>query len=119
MPVESVKVTQQKIEVAVRSTGQQLTVSAPKVQLVTAGKVGPPGPAGADADASFEWVTQTFNLASSQQEFELDFAPRTGSAFVYLNGLLEQFWSIVDSTVTLDDSALTGDTVMISYQKET
>lgn len=118
MPVESVKVTQNKIEVAVRSTGQKLVVSSPKVQIATVGKVGPSGPAGTDADAAFEWVTQSLELADPQQEFVLDFEPRAGSVFVYLNGLLERFWGLVGTTLTLEDSALEGDAVLISYQKE-
>ena len=105
----SVNVTLKPITVTVRSTG---------VQIVTAGKVGPSGPAGASADASFEWTTQIFDLEESQQEFVLSFEPRAGSVFVYLNGLLERFWNMVDTTVTLDDIALAGDTVIITYQKE-
>lgn len=81
-------------------------------------EVGEPGPSGADADGAFIWTTQVFNLVASQQEFELDFTPREGSLFVYLNGLLERFWSLVNTTLVLDDSAVTGDSIVISYQKE-
>ena len=119
MPVESVKVTQKKIEVTVKSTGQRLVVSSPRVQVVAAGKVGPSGPAGANADATFQWTTQVFELSGSQQTFELNDPPRSGSVFVYLNGIAERFWNISELTVTLDDIALEGDTVTISYQKET
>lgn len=118
MPAETVNVSQHAIEVRIKSSGEKLIVSSPRVQLVTAGKVGPPGPPGVSADGAFEWVTQTFDLADPQQEFVLDFEPRAGSVFVYLNGLLERFWSLTDSTVTLEDSALEGDSIVISYQKE-
>lgn len=115
MPVDSVKVTQKKIEVTVKSTGQKLVVSSPQVQIVTAGKVGPPGPPGNGAI----WITQAFNLENSQQDFGLNFQPRTGYVFVYLNGLLEHLWTYADMTVTLDDAALEGDIVTVIYQKET
>lgn len=119
MPVNFVKVTNPATQVTIRSSGQTLVVPlSRKVEIVTPGKVGPSGPQGASAEGAFEWVTQTFQLAAPQQEFELDFTPRAGSVFVYLNGLLEQFWSLMDATVTLDDSAVTGDTVVITYQKE-
>jgi len=91
------------------------------LEIIEVGIQGPPGKAGAtgqNADATFEWVTQIFDLESSQQEFVLSFEPRAGSVFVYLNGLLERFWSLTDTTVTLDDSALEGDTVTVNYQKE-
>lgn len=115
---ESVSVKLKPITVTVRSSGQKIVVPSRQVRVVTVGKVGPSGPAGENAEGAFEWAAQTFQLAASQQEFELDFAPRTGSVFVYLNGLLEQFWNLVDTTLTLDDSALTGDTLIVSYQKE-
>lgn len=119
MPANFVRVTNPATHVTVRSSGQTLVVPlARKVETVTPGKVGPSGPAGENADATFEWATQTFNLGASQQEFELDFTPRTGSVFVYLNGLYEHFWHLVDTTLTLDDSALTGDVIVITYQKE-
>lgn len=111
---ESVKVTLNPIEVAIKSSGEKVVVSAAKVQVVTAGKVGPPGPAGESA----EWATQVFELSSSQQVFELDDTPRSGSVFIYLNGLLERLWELVDTTITLDSSALAGDTVTVIYQKE-
>ncbi|HEX7295270.1 MAG TPA: hypothetical protein VF251_05920 [Pyrinomonadaceae bacterium] len=119
MSAESVKVTLNPVTVTVKSSGQKVAIPASRVQVVTAGRVGPSGPAGANADASFEWVKQSFALADPQQEFVLDFEPRTGSIFVYLNGLLEQFWSLVGATLTLDDIALEGDTVIVTYQKET
>lgn len=118
MSAELVKVILSPIDVAIRSSGEKVAVSSSCVQIVTAGKVGPSGPAGASADASFEWATQVFELSDTQQEFVLDFEPRTGSVFVYLNGLLERFWSLTDFTITLDDIAVTGDTVIITYQKE-
>lgn len=118
MSTESVKVTLRPIEVTVRSSGEKVTVSSSDVQIVTAGKVGPPGPAGASADGSFEWVTQAFELVDAQQEFILDDEPRAGSVFIYLNGLLERFWSLIGITITLDDIAVAGDTVIITYQKE-
>jgi hypothetical protein len=111
---ESVKVTLKPTTVTVKSTGQVITIASSAVRVVTAGKVGPPGPAGESA----EWVAQTFALTATQQEFVLDFAPRTGSVFVYLNGLLERFWELTDMTLTLEDAALAGDTVIITYQKE-
>lgn len=46
MSTESVKVTLRPIEVTVKSSGQRVTVSASRVQIATAGKVGPPGPSG-------------------------------------------------------------------------
>lgn len=91
-------------------------VSSPRVEIVTAGKLGPPGK---NADATFEWATQSFDLEDSQQEFLFDSQPREGSVFVYLNGLLERFWSITGMTLTLGDSALEGDAVTVRYQKET
>lgn len=118
MSANIVKVVPVETHVTIKSSGERVVVPSSQVQILTVGKVGPSGPAGASADAAFEWVTQAFNLADLQQEFELDFIPRDGSVFVYLNGLLEQFWSLVDSTVTLEDSAFEGDTVTISYQKE-
>lgn len=65
MPVESVKVTQQKIEVTVRSTGQKLTVSSPHVQIVTAGKVGPSGPAGPAGAAGTPRVEIPFSFGDA------------------------------------------------------
>lgn len=118
MPVEAVKITQKQIEVTVKSTGQRLTVSSPKVLTATAGKVGPPGPAGANADAAFEWVTQTFEIVAPEQEFNLDFSPRANSVFVYLNGLLELSWTLSESSITVADILLSGDTLVINYQKE-
>ncbi len=119
MPTNFVKVTPAPILVTVQSSGERIVVpSSKKVQVVTVGKVGPSGPAGANADAAFEWATQVFQLGASQQVFVLDFAPRTGSVFVYLNGLMEHFWGLTDTTITLDESALSGDTVVITYQKE-
>lgn len=84
------------------------------VRILEVARQGPPGK---NSDA-FEWITQTFDLSNPQQEFLLDSAPRTGSVFVYLNGLLERFWAIAGLTLTLDDSALAGDSVVVSYQKE-
>lgn len=89
------------------------------VTIIDGAAQGQRGQAGANADASFEWVTQTFELAEPQQEFVLDFEPRAGSVFVYLNGLLERFWSLIGTTLILEDSALEGDTVILIYQKET
>lgn len=82
------------------------------------GERGPKGEDGVSADAAFEWATQPFELADTQQEFELNDMPRTGSVSVYLNGLLERFWELTDLTLTLQDAALAGDTVTITYQKE-
>lgn len=108
-----------KIQTATFSSGQQVTLEKKQVQVVVRGIVGPSGPPGESADGSFDWVTQTFELADPQQQFSLDFEPRAGSVLIYLNGLLERFWSITDTTLTLEDSALDGDTVVVSYQKET
>jgi len=118
MAEPNVKVSQKATIVTVKSTGQKIIVSSPRVKLVTVGKIGSPGPAGENADATFEWATQTFDLAEPQQEFVLNFAPRAGSLVVYLNGLMERFWSITDLTITLEDLALEGDTLMVRYQKE-
>lgn len=118
MPIETVTIKPKKQIVTFRS-GQQITIEKKAVQVVVRGIQGPSGPAGESADAVFEWATQTFDLEEPQQEFALDFAPRAGSIFVYLNGLLERFWSLTDSTVTLEDPALEGDTVVVTYQKET
>lgn len=120
MSANFVQVTTTPVEVTIKSSGQTVVVpSSKKVYVVTVGKVGPSGPAGADADTSFEWATQTLNLVAPQQEFELDFTPRAGSVFVYLNGLLERFWNLTGTTVALDEPAITGDVLVISYQKET
>src|ERR1051326_1196465 len=100
-------------------SGQQITIEKKDVQVVVRGIQGPSGPAGENADASFEWRTQTFELADPQREFVLDFVPRAGSLSLYLNGLFERFWSLTDLTITLEDSALEGDTVTVVYQKET
>lgn len=119
MPAESVKVTLNPVIVRVRSSGERVVLSSPHVQVVTAGRVGPSGPAGQDADAVFSWTTQVFDLADPQQEFALDFEPRAESVFVYLNGLLERFWNLTGSTLTLEDFAVAGDVVTVRYQKET
>jgi hypothetical protein len=87
------------------------------IEIVEVGIIGPPGRPGESADGS--WVTQTFALGATQQEFTLDFTPRAGSVFVYLNGLLERFWTLDGVTLTLDEPALANDTVTVSYQKET
>lgn len=118
MPIENITI-EKKGQVVTFQSGQQATFEKKNIQVVIRGIQGPSGPAGENADASFEWATQTFDLAEPQQEFVLDFAPRAGSVFVYLNGLLERFWSITSATVTLEDSALEGDTVTVTYQKET
>jgi hypothetical protein len=118
MPVEAINITQNSVEVRVNSTGEKFIVSSPKVQIVTAGKVGPPGPPGTNADGTFEWVTQSFTPEASQREFTLSFTPRAGSVSVYLNGLSERFWSLSGLNVTLEDPTLVSDSVMISYQKE-
>jgi uncharacterized membrane protein len=107
-----------KIQTVTFRSGQQITVEKKNVQVAVRGFKGPSGPAGKNADATFEWATQTFDLADPQQEFVLDFEPRAGSISVYLNGLLERFWSINDLTITLEDLALEGDSVMVRYQKE-
>ena len=117
MPIETVTIQPKKQIVTFRS-GQQITIEKKDVQVVVRGIRGPSGPAGESADATFEWATQIFDLVDPQQEFVLDFAPRAGSVFVYLNGLLERFWGITGSTVTLEDLALEGDAVMVRYQKE-
>ena len=119
MAEPTVKVSQKSITVAVKSTGQKITVSSPKVKLVTVGKIGPSGPAGENADATFQWVTESFDLVEPQQIFELEFEPRAGSVMLFLNGVFERFWSLVNLTLTLDDAALEGDTVTVRYQKET
>jgi len=118
MSTDSIRLNVNTVNVAVRSSGEKILVSSPRVEIVTAGRIGPSGPAGENADATFEWATQSFDLAEPRQEFVLDFAPRAGSIFVYLNGLMERFWSITDLTITLEDLALEGDTVMVRYQKE-
>lgn len=97
-------------------SGQRITIEKQELQVVTRGFKGSPG---LNADATFLWATQTFELAEPQQSFVLTAEPRAGSVFVYLNGLLEQFWSMTGSTLTLDDPALEGDTVTVRYQKET
>ena len=118
MPVESVTV-KPRIQTVTFLSGQQITIEKKDAQVVVRGIQGPSGPAGESADATFVWATQTFDLEDPQQEFVLEFEPREGSISVYLNGLLERFWSIAGMTVTLEDSALEGDTVMVVYQKET
>lgn len=65
MPVESVKVTQQKIEVTVKSTGQRITVASPKVQIVTAGKVGPSGPVGPQGAAGTPRIEVFFSFGDA------------------------------------------------------
>jgi len=98
---------------------ETITVTlAPSLTVVDGAAQGQRGPAGADADAAFEWMTQVFSLTEPQQEFVLDFVPRDGSVTACLNGIQEWFWSLDGSTLTLDDSALEGDLVMIRYQKE-
>jgi len=119
MAEPTVKVTQKPVTVSVKSTEQKIIVSSPKVRIVTAGKLGPPGPPGENADASFEWASQEFDIADElQQDFELAFEPRTGSVTVFLNGLLERFWSLASTTLTLQDAAIQGDNVTVNYQKE-
>ena len=118
MPVETVTIKPRIRTITFRS-GPQITIEKKDVQVVVRGIQGPSGPPGENADASFEWATQTFDLSDPQQEFVLDFAPRDGSLALYLNGLWERFWSITGLTVTLEDSALEGDTVIVTYQKET
>lgn len=118
MPVENVTI-EPKQQIVTFKSGQQITIEKKNAQVVVRGIQGPSGPAGENADASFEWATQVFDLTEPQQEFVLSFEPRTGSVFVYLNGLLERFWSLTGTTLTLEDSALEGDTVTVNYQKET
>lgn len=98
---------------------ETITVTlAPSITVIDGAAQGQRGPAGENADATFEWATQSFDLTEPQQEFVLNFAPRTGSITVYLNGLLEHFWTLDGTTLTLDDSALQGDTILVTYQKE-
>ena len=118
MPIENVTIAPKKQIVTFRS-GQQITIEKKDVQVLVRGIKGPSGPRGENADASYEWATQVFDLEEPQQAFVLNFAPRAGSISVYLNGLTERFWSITDFTVTLEETALDGDTVMVRYQKET
>src|ERR1044071_6126623 len=102
MSEPTVKVTTKPVVITVKSTGQRLVVSSPQVKIVTAGKLGPPGPAGESADGTFTWTAQAFDLVESQQDFVLEFAPRAGSISVYLNGLFERYWSIAGQIVTLE-----------------
>jgi len=119
MAEPTVKVSQKSVIVTVKSTGQRIVVASPKVKIVTVGKLGPPGPSGENADATFEWVNQQFDIAvDPQQVFELAFEPRAGSMTVFLNGLLERFWSLAGDTLTLEDAALPGDNITVNYQKE-
>lgn len=99
-------------------SGQQITIKKGDLHVVVKGIQGPSGPPGLNADAVFTWATQTFIPDEPQQEFILDLEPREGSVLVYLNGLLEQFWSLVGATVVLDDLVLAGDTVTVRYQQE-
>jgi len=117
MPVENVTIEPVTQIITFRS-GTQVTIEKKHVQVVVRGAVGPSGPAGESADGSFTWITQTVSLTEPQQDFTLEFTPRVGSVFVYLNGLLERFWSLTGLVVTLEDSALAGDIVVVSYQKE-
>ena len=118
MPIEDVTISPKK-QIVTFLSGQQITIEKKNVQVLVRGTRGPSGPPGENAEFTFEWRTQTFELADPQQEFVLDFVPRVGSIFVYLNGLSERFWGLTDTTVTLDDTALEGDTVTVVYQKET
>jgi hypothetical protein len=117
MPVETVSVTP-RIQTVTFLSGQQITIEKQNVQVVVRGVVGPSGPPGESAEGVYEWAAQVFTLADPQQEFTLDFAPREGSVLVYLNGLLERFWALSDTTLTLDESGLEGDTLTVRYQKE-
>ena len=65
MPVESIKVTQKKIEVTVKSTGQKITVASPKVQIVTAGKIGPSGPVGPQGAAGTPRIEVPFSFGDA------------------------------------------------------
>jgi hypothetical protein len=118
VPIETVTL-KPKVQTVTFLSGQQITIEKKNVHVVVRGTQGPSGPPGESADAVFEWATEIFNLAEPQQEFVLLTGPREGSVFVYLNGLLEQFWSMTGATVILDDFALEGDTVMVRYQQET
>jgi hypothetical protein len=113
MSVETVTIVP-RLQIVTFKSGQQITIEKKDAQVVVHGIVGPSGPAGGDV----EWATQIFMLADTQQEFELSGTPIAGSIFVYLNGLLERFWELTDITLTLEDAALAGDTVIITYQKE-
>jgi hypothetical protein len=118
VPIETVTI-RPKVQTVTFRSGPQIRIEKKDVHVVVRGIRGPSGPAGENADATFEWAAQIFDLAEPQREFALNFAPRAGSIFVYLNGLLERFWSITDLTITLEETALDGDTVMVRYQKET
>jgi hypothetical protein len=62
---ESVKVTLKPTTVTVKSTGQKIVVSSPKVQIVTVGKIGPSGPQGIQGSAGTPRVEIPFSFGDA------------------------------------------------------
>jgi hypothetical protein len=65
MPVESVYVKLEPVEVTVRSTGEKVVVPSRRVRIVTVGKVGPSGPAGEQGDAGSPAIEIPFSFGDA------------------------------------------------------
>ena len=65
MSEPTIKVTSKPVIVTVKSTGQRIVVSSPKVQIVTAGKLGPPGPQGIQGSAGTPRLEVPFSFGDA------------------------------------------------------
>ncbi len=65
MSAESVNVTLSSIEVRVKSSDEKIIVSSPRVQIVTAGRIGPSGPVGPKGDAGSPGIEVPFSFGDA------------------------------------------------------
>lgn len=109
----TVTVKRRSINVTVKSTGERIVVSSPRVKIVTAGKLGPPGPG---STSGFE-ETQIESIVLT--EYVLAHAPTGASLRVTVNGLLQHSssYSLSGATVTLlsDLSLMPDDRLGFAY----
>lgn len=61
----TVTVKRSSVHVTVKSTGERITVSSPKVRIVTVGKLGPPGPEGQQGPAGTPRIEIAFSFGDA------------------------------------------------------
>lgn len=108
--------------ITVEDTDQKIVVVEERVEILSVGVMGPPGPAGEPgASANDPWHEDVFSLSGNQTVFVLAEAPRTGTTRMFVNGLYQASsnFSVLDDTVTVTGfTPTTDDEVSFVYQAE-
>lgn len=84
-------------------------------QVILVPTPGPPGPQGAAGTGAYFMEIPIGTINGSNKTYTTSQPFVAGSTSVFLNGLLEHYYTETATGVIFDDAPLTGDTIKIGY----